>query len=245
MDGVMSMTPGEKLAALRSRKPRISQEELSRRLGGGHTRNIVANYENGRTQIPFDVARRIAQIWNTTPDWLYNERDEGPAPSVGDYRPGEIAPPPAPVPGTKRRYAVIGTAGASASPLPTDATGETVAFDDELSGNGDRFVIQARGRSMETRIPDGSYILVQPVRSRRQCPYGLLAVARNDEWEYIVKVLRSRGGEDWLDPLHPDYEPIRPGEGWEVVGYVVAIKHRRGPGRYNEEADTNGLGPEP
>lgn len=238
----MPTSPGEKLASLRRVKPKLSQEELGRRMGKGYSRVVIANYETGRTEIPLEAAKRIADIWATTAEWLLDESDDGPPPLRNAY-PG-AAPTPSSIPGTKHRYAVVGVAGASVSPIATDLTGDTVAFDEELMGEGDRFVIQAKGRSMEKRISDGSYILVEPIKTRKRMPYGLLTVARNSDWEYIVKVLRSRGGQDWLDPLNPDFEPIRPADGWGIVGFVVGIKHKRGPGKYLEEGDTDGLGPD-
>lgn len=73
----------------------------------------------------------------------------------------------------------------------------------------DRFlVIQAKGNSMEPRIKDGSYVVVQ----RNACPeQGGLALVYIDGLvsdEYVVKLFYDRGDTAELRSYNPDYHPM-------------------------------------
>ncbi|AIE86971.1 hypothetical protein OP10G_3603 [Fimbriimonas ginsengisoli Gsoil 348] len=140
----------------------------------------------------------------------------------------------------RRLFKVLGTAGASSFPIETsDEWGDYVEFSDDLY-HPDRFAIRVRGESMEGRIPHNAYVLVHP---DPKPPAGLLTVARNESHEYVIKILKQRRGDWVLIPINPDYDEIKPGEGWKIVGYVVGIREERGRRKYREEGDNDGLRP--
>lgn len=211
-------------------------------------RGTYANYESGRIPVSERTVSIISSLLKVPLEWFYDERP-GPPPllatpsSIGA---GLMSHPPAPSmireaqPGVSRRkFPLVGTVGASAFPLEQEeATPEDfVEFSDELY-RPERFAIQVQGNSMGRRIQHGDFILVQPSAN---CEPGLLAVARNDAYEYVVKELIVKGDRKVLHPLEPGYDDIVPGEGWIMVGYAVGRRKERGRGRYIEEGDNAGL----
>lgn len=234
------------------RKPRLTQTDLAKAIGMKVTRHQVANYEANRTEVPERVVRKLANMWDLAIDWFWDDGDALPNSHntlAGNPAPGSTPPapydPPVAAPGVGRRlFPVLGEAGAAEFPLasegaPVEQATEFVEFSDDLY-RPERFAIRVKGDSMLPRIKHGTYALVQPDPEPH---VGLLAVARNDRYQYVVKVLRNHDSNLVLFPLNPDYDPIEPGEGWCLVGYVVGLKEERGRRKYLEEGDNDGISP--
>jgi SOS-response transcriptional repressor LexA len=241
-------TAGEKIQHIRlTRKPRVSQKRLADLLGLGATRDVIANYENNRTEPEERHVKKLARLWGIEdPDWFWDGGDVEPPAPIGSLAPGQS--PPAPIPGfatpgaARRKFPLIGSAGAATFPLASTADPEDyVEFSDELY-RPERYAIRLVGDSMEPRIPADCYVLVQP---HENPPVGMIVVARSGEYEYAVKVRRVNDGEIVLVPINPNYETITTDEGWRMVGYVVAYRKNRDPKgkKYIEEGDDDGLRP--
>lgn len=263
---------GDKIRHIRAnRKPKLTQNELAEILGV--TRNQLANIESNRTEPPKKVIDKLSRMWDVSKEWFWDDGeveppsiptmppgnlpfvslDLGTNQSAATYRIPEnnlmvkVQKPRAggykftPQPGMgRRKFPVIGTAGASAFPLETSSDPDDyVEFSDDLF-HPERFAIRIKGISMEPEIPNGAFVLIHPTNDP---PYGLMTVAKNDQSEYVVKVRRKIDGQDFLMPLNPDYEPIKPGEGWEMVGFVVGIREEWGHRKYRESGDNDGIRP--
>lgn len=242
-------TPAEKLAWLRlSSRPPRTQEEFADLIGV--TRNVLANFESGRTLPKRSVAVKVKKLFGQPDDWLY---DGGDLPSpIPILQSGSSAPLPGmnqvpklsgvvAQPGVGRRlFPVLGEGGASAFPLePSEPTEEYVEFSDDLYRE-DRFAIRVKGKSLEGRVSRDSYALIQPCADPEP---GLLVAARDENYNYVIKVLK-RVNDRWeLHPINPDFPVIIPGEGWCVEGYVVGLRHQRGKKKYLEEGDDDGIYP--
>lgn len=238
---------GDKLRLAREyHRPSLTQEAMATRLN--LKRATYANFESGRINPSEKLISLVSDVLRIPLEWFYDERP-GPPPllaTASPYGAALMAHPPAPLmtreaqPGVgRRKFPLIGTAGASAFPLEQEEAtpDDFVEFSDELY-RPERFAIQVQGNSMSRRIQHGDFILVQPSGN---CEPGLLAVARNEAYEYVVKELIIKGDRKVLHPLEPGYDDIVPGEGWIMVGYAVGRRKERGRGRYIEEGDNAGL----
>jgi SOS-response transcriptional repressor LexA len=248
-------TPGEKLSWLRrNTRPKLSQEELAEYLGGEISRGVVANWESDRTDLPDEIAKKIARKYGKQWDWFYDGGDVPGRPtmkeSAVEVRPQQkLSPgftPPNPVgsggmaeSSGRRLFPILGTAGAAAAPIYSeDVVDDFIDFSDDVY-SPDRFAIRVKGKSMEDIIQEGDFILVQPSLFLYE---GMLAVARNDEWEFCIKNYAVQEGRPVLLPENPTFEPIIPGDGWQIVGYAVGWKrlYEKGGG-YAEIAFNTGI----
>ncbi len=86
-------------------------------------------------------------------------------------------------------------------------------------GDPDCFALRVRGDSMiEAGIFDGDKLIVRP---QATADSGDIVVALLEE-EATVKRLRKQGGEVWLMPENPAYEPID-GRHAQILGKVRAV----------------------
>lgn len=233
--------------ARRYQTPSLNQEEMADLLG--MSRSIISRYETDEDRvIPRDYIERVARRLQIPIAWFYDGQP-GPPPVLTGTGPGkEYSRSPSfdshrvaePAVG-RRLFGLLGTAGAASFPIESadPQPGDFVEFSEDLF-RPERFAIRVIGDSMSPRLEHGDYVLVQPDSNPHT---GLLAVARNAEHEYVVKVLQKSEGSRELHPLNPNYEVILPSQGWEVVGYAVGRKQERGRGRYIEEGDNAGLRP--
>lgn len=227
-------------------RPPITQEELATRLG--IKRSTYANYETGRIKVTERVVATLADVFKIPVEWFYDERP-GPPPPLSFPSPyGSVpgAAPPAPLMAReaqiavgRRKFPLMGSAGASVFPLESadPDPDDFVEFSDELYRPG-RFAIQVKGDSGGDVFQHGDYILVQPSKSVQP---GLLAVARSQDYEFLIKEMVIENGRPILRPIADGYPDILPGDQWEVVGYAVGRRKERGYGRYLEEGDNAGM----
>jgi repressor LexA len=101
-----------------------------------------------------------------------------------------------------------------------------LAFEDERGmlayqppGAGDYFALEVRGDSMNgIGILDGDYVVVRKQQSARN---GQVVVALLED-EATVKRLKRDGGEVWLLPENPGFEPI-PADKCDILGVVASV----------------------
>ncbi len=105
----------------------------------------------------------------------------------------------------------------------------------------DRVVTQIEGSSMEPFIVEGDYLLFQLDSTPR---YGRVCVARNDDGDATIKVLRrGQDGLPLLDPINRAHQPPSLDGGLVYIGYLVAILRDFVAGRGSIIWDDGGLTP--
>ena len=192
------------------KKQGISQAELASKLGV--TQQAVGKWESGKSSPDPSTVARIAELLNTTADYL-----------LGLYRPvSNVSAPEERFFGSysESLIPVIGTvkAGYGALAFEEDYGSEYASVKDPDS----YFYLVVRGDSMEPRIQDGDLALVhrQPVLDS-----GDLGVLIYGEGEGTLKRYVRRGNAVVLQPFNPDYEElVLRGEELEqlhVVGKVI------------------------
>lgn len=199
----------ERLKALRKAKG-LSQGALSALLGV--TQQAVGKWETGRSTPDPKTVARLAELLDTTADFLLGITQPQPQQFGGPV--GSYAESPVPVVGTVR-------AGYGALAFEEDYGVEMAPVKDP----DNYFYLIVKGDSMEPRIHDGDYALVrrQPVLSN-----GELGVMVFGEGEGTLKRYLQRGNAVVLQPFNPDYdELIIRGEELNdlyIVGKVVETK---------------------
>lgn len=121
---------------------------------------------------------------------------------------------------TKVRHGQIPIVGAVRAGVPNLAVEEVEAYHD-WDGDPDCYALRVRGDSMiDACILEDDIIVIRPQQTARD---GEIVVARIGD-ETTVKRLSTKGGQVWLLPENPKYEPI---DGTEAVilGIVKAV-HR-------------------
>jgi repressor LexA len=112
---------------------------------------------------------------------------------------------------------------AAGGPILADQVVEDVfPLPRQVVGEGTLFLLQVKGDSMvEAAICDGDWVVVrqQPVAEPGEI------VAAMIDGEATVKTFKRRGGQVWLMPHNPAYDPI-PGDEATVLGRVVAVLRR-------------------
>ena len=129
------------------------------------------------------------------------------------------APPPViDEPAPRRRVPIVGNVAAGNPILAQECIEDYLTFD---TGGHDEeyFALRVRGESMlgVGILPDDLVVVHrQPMAENGQIVVALLGD------EATVKTLRRRGGEVWLMPANPDYQPID-GRESTILGRVVAV----------------------
>lgn len=123
-------------------------------------------------------------------------------------------------------YALVPDRGHIAAGPPKDlaeqADGDLWELPKELTGDGTLFRLQVCGDSMiNAAIADGDVVVV---RKQPQAENGEIVAAMIDG-EMTVKTLQRAGGQVWLMPHNPSYQPI-PGQDATILGKVVTVLRR-------------------
>ena len=108
-----------------------------------------------------------------------------------------------------------------------------------LAGNDplNHILCIASGASLFPRVHNGGRIIV---RLDRNPPNNSIVIAKSPAGTNLVKVLRqNEKGLLELDSLNPDFGQIANLEGWELLGYAIAILHSYEPGQANIEWDSS------
>ena len=177
------------------KKQGVSQAELASKLGV--TQQAVGKWESGKSSPDPSTVARIAELLNTTADYL-----------LGLYRPvSNVSAPEERFFGSysESLIPVIGTvkAGYGALAFEEDYGQEYARVKDPSN----YFYLVVRGDSMEPRIQDGDLALVHKQDTLENGDLGVLIYG--DEGEGTLKRYIQRGNCVVLQPFNPAYSETR------------------------------------
>ena len=133
-------------------------------------------------------------------------------PPVTDVTGSDALPEPTFVP-------VLGRIAAGGPILAEEAVEDVFPLPRELVGEGTLFLLKVVGDSMvEAAICDGDWVVV---RQQHVADNGDIVAAMIDG-EATVKTFKRAGGQVWLMPHNPAFDPI-PGNDATVLGKVVTV----------------------
>jgi len=128
---------------------------------------------------------------------------------------GDHAPAPTNVP-------VVGRIAAGGPILAEERIEDVFPLPRQLVGDGQLFLLEVSGESMiEAAICDGDYVVI---RQQNTAENGEIVAAMIDG-EATVKTFQRKGGEVWLLPHNPAFEPID-GTNATILGKVTAVLRR-------------------
>ncbi|MBY6366366.1 transcriptional repressor LexA [Rhodococcoides corynebacterioides] len=117
---------------------------------------------------------------------------------------------------------VLGRIAAGGPILAEQAVEEVFPLPRELVGSGSLFLLRVVGESMiDAAICDGDWVVV---RQQNVADNGDIVAAMIDG-EATVKTFKRTGGDVWLLPHNPLFEPI-PGNDAVVLGKVVTVMRK-------------------
>lgn len=129
-----------------------------------------------------------------------------------DFAGSDALPQPAFVP-------VLGRIAAGGPILAEEAVEDVFPLPRELVGEGELFLLKVVGESMvDAAICDGDWVVV---RQQNVADNGDIVAAMIDG-EATVKTFKRTGGQVWLMPHNPVFDPI-PGNDAVVLGKVVTV----------------------
>jgi len=136
-----------------------------------------------------------------------------PAPAVTtDVAGSDALPVPTFVP-------VLGRIAAGGPILAEEAVEEVFPLPKELVGEGSLFLLKVVGESMvDAAICDGDWVVI---RQQNVADNGDIVAAMIDG-EATVKTFKRTGGQVWLMPHNPAFDPI-PGNDAAILGKVVTV----------------------
>ncbi|MEV6276107.1 transcriptional repressor LexA [Nocardia sp. NPDC051832] len=114
---------------------------------------------------------------------------------------------------------VLGRIAAGGPILAEQAVEDVFPLPRELVGDGSLFLLKVVGQSMiDAAICDGDWVVV---RQQNVADNGEIVAAMIDG-EATVKTFKRTGGDVWLLPHNPLFEPI-PGNNARILGKVVTV----------------------
>ena len=136
-----------------------------------------------------------------------------PAPAVTtDVAGSDALPVPTFVP-------VLGRIAAGGPILAEEAVEDVFPLPKELVGDGSLFLLKVVGESMvDAAICDGDWVVI---RQQNVADNGDIVAAMIDG-EATVKTFKRTGGQVWLMPHNPAFDPI-PGNDAAILGKVVTV----------------------
>jgi repressor LexA len=138
--------------------------------------------------------------------------DDVMTPPVTDVAGSDALPQPTYVP-------ILGRIAAGGPILAEEAVEDVFPLPRELVGEGTLFLLKVVGESMvEAAICDGDWVVV---RQQNVADNGDIVAAMIDG-EATVKTFKRAGGQEWLMPHNPAFDPI-PGNDATVLGKVVTV----------------------
>ena len=141
--------------------------------------------------------------------------DDMVAPAVTEVAGSDALPEPTYVP-------VLGRIAAGGPILAEEAVEDVFPLPRELVGEGSLFLLKVVGESMvDAAICDGDWVVV---RQQNVADNGDIVAAMIDG-EATVKTFKRTGGQVWLMPHNPAFDPI-PGNDAAVLGKVVTVIRR-------------------
>lgn len=128
---------------------------------------------------------------------------------------GDAAPLPMNVP-------VVGRIAAGGPILAEERIEDVFPLPRQLVGDGQLFLLEVSGESMiDAAICDGDYVVI---RQQPTAENGEIVAAMIDG-EATVKTFQRKGGQVWLLPHNPAFEPID-GTNATILGKVTAVLRR-------------------
>ncbi len=138
--------------------------------------------------------------------------DDAAAAVVTDVAGSDALPEPTFVP-------VLGRIAAGGPILAEEAVEEVFPLPRELVGEGSLFLLKVVGESMvDAAICDGDWVVI---RQQNVADNGDIVAAMIDG-EATVKTFKRTGGQVWLMPHNPAFDPI-PGNDAVILGKVVTV----------------------
>ncbi|MDR1833264.1 MAG: transcriptional repressor LexA [Propionibacteriaceae bacterium] len=117
---------------------------------------------------------------------------------------------------------LVGRIAAGAPILAEERTTDHFPLPKQLVGSGTLFMLEVKGESMiEAAICDGDYVVI---RQQPTAENGDIVAALLDD-EATVKTFKKVGGQVWLLPHNPAFDPI-PGNDAKILGKVVSVLRR-------------------
>ncbi len=114
---------------------------------------------------------------------------------------------------------VLGRIAAGGPILAEEAVEDVFPLPRELVGEGSLFLLKVVGESMiDAAICDGDWVVI---RQQNVADNGDIVAAMIDG-EATVKTFKRTGGQVWLMPHNPAFEPI-PGNDAAILGKVVTV----------------------
>jgi repressor LexA len=114
---------------------------------------------------------------------------------------------------------VLGRIAAGGPILAEEAVEDVFPLPRELVGEGSLFLLKVVGESMiDAAICDGDWVVV---RQQNVADNGDIVAAMIDG-EATVKTFKRTGGQVWLMPHNPSFDPI-PGNDAAILGKVVTV----------------------
>ncbi|TGD86479.1 repressor LexA [Mycolicibacterium sp. CH28] len=138
--------------------------------------------------------------------------DENPTPVATEVSGSDALPEPTFVP-------VLGRIAAGGPILAEQAVEDVFPLPRELVGEGSLFLLKVVGESMvDAAICDGDWVVI---RQQNVADNGDIVAAMIDG-EATVKTFKRTGGQVWLMPHNPAFDPI-PGNDAAILGKVVTV----------------------
>ncbi|WP_137293810.1 transcriptional repressor LexA [Nocardioides dongxiaopingii] len=132
--------------------------------------------------------------------------------SIDETGIGDTAPPPTNVP-------LLGRIAAGGPILAEQTYDDVFPLPRQLVGDGELFMLEVSGESMiEAAICSGDYVVVRQAQTAES---GDIVAAMIDG-EATVKTFQRKGGQVWLLPHNPAFDPID-GTHASILGIVTAV----------------------
>ena len=192
----------------------ISQAELSKKLGVAQ--NTISNWENGNRQPDNDILNKLADIFNTTIDYILG-REENISPAT-----------------LERSVVDVNVYGTIPAGIPIEAIEDVIGTEQIpaswLSGGREYFALVVRGDSMYPVYLDGDTVIV---RKESTCQTGDDCVVYVNGYDATLKRVKLHDdGSIEICPLNPNYAPRRYSRDEaaalpvQIGGVVVELRRR-------------------
>ena len=192
----------------------ISQAELSKKLGVAQ--NTISNWENGNRQPDNDILNKLADIFNTTIDYILG-REENISPAT-----------------LERSVVDVNVYGTIPAGIPIEAIEDVIGTEQIpaswLSGGREYFALVVRGDSMYPSYLDGDTVIV---RKESTCQTGDDCVVYVNGYDATLKRVKLHDdGSIEICPLNPNYAPRRYSRDEaaalpvQIGGVVVELRRR-------------------
>lgn len=183
---------------------KLTQDELAEKLGA--TKATISNWETGYRNPQQDSLFALADIFNI---------------SINDLFPAPTNLMPV---GNIVKIPVLGYIACGEPILADENISEYREVSDNVLPKGELFFLEAKGDSMEPKIPDGSYVML---RHQPDVENGeIAAVLVNGDTEATLKRVRKLDGTILLEALNEKYAPyiVNENNPARIIGKAVKVE---------------------